>query len=608
MFIPRLIRQTSLVLSMVIPLLLLTTALTAQETIQFKLDALVKNTNALKEKERVTILSGIYMDYQLQTYPEFGTFIGKPTDNTKWTDLSLPAIEQRKKDRSLFLNAIRSINPANLDPAGQLNYSLLKYTLELEKEGETFQSELMPINQMTGYHQQIMRVANSTTFTSKKDVDDFLSRLQKIPVLVDQLILLMDDGIKKSITQPKTTLTGVPEQIQNIIGNDPAKSPLLKGLNDYLARQPDEQKALTTIIAVNILSEKVNPSLIKLKSYIEKTYLPKARATIALKDLPDGENWYNYNIKVQTTTSLTYKQIHEIGLSEVKRIRRSMDSLIRTTGFKGNFNEFINFLRTDKQFFYDTPPQLLDGYRVIAKKIDGELPKFFGKLPRLPYGVVPVPEYDEKFQTTAYYFSGSTKAGRAGYFYANTYALNSRPKWEMEALTLHEAVPGHHLQLALAEELENVPEFRKYSRYNSFSEGWGLYAESLGVEMGFYKDPYSKFGQLTYEMWRAIRLVVDTGIHGLGWTRQQSIDYFKANAAKTEHDITVEIDRYIGWPGQALSYKMGELKLKELRANAEKKLGDKFDIRKFHDVVLVNGAVPLTILEVQVNEWVNSIK
>lgn len=595
-------------ISILLSIFLLATQLVAQETIKFKIDALTKNTNALKEKERTNLLSEIYMDYRLQTYPEFGTLIGKPTDNTKWTDLSLAAFEQRKKDRAIFLNAVQSINRSSLDKADQLNYDLLKNAIELEKEGEKFPSQLIPIDQMFGYHQQIMQVAGLTTFTTKKDVDDFLSRLQSIPLLVDQLIILMDEGIKKGIMPSKTTLAGVPEQIQNIIVNDATKSPLLKSLNDYLAKQSVVQKEPISTKATKVISETVNPALTKLKSYLEKTYIPKARESFALKNLPDGENWYNYNIRVQTTTSLTYKQIHEIGLREVKRIRGSMDSLISATGFKGSFEEFMNFLRTDPQFFYDSPSQLLDGYRIIAKKIDGELPKFFGKLPRLPYGVVPIPEYDEKFQTTAYYFPGSTEAGRAGNFYANTYDLKSRPKWEMEALTIHEAVPGHHLQIALAEELENVPEFRKYASYTSFVEGWGLYAESLGSEMGFYKDPYSKFGQLTYEMWRAIRLVVDTGIHGLGWTRQQAIDYFKANAAKTEHDIIVEVDRYIGWPGQALAYKIGELKIKELRSEAQRKLGDKFDIRKFHDVVLAHGAIPLDILEQNVNEWVNAIK
>ena len=589
-------------------ILLMSIQLIAQETINLKIDTLTKNLNKLGEKERIRLLSEIYMDYNLKSYPEFGTFIGKQNDNSKWTDLSYTAIEQRKKDRSVFLNGIQSIDRDKLDVADRLNYDLLKNTIELEKEGELFPSELLPINQMDGYHQKIIQVARFTSFRNKKDVDDFIIRLQGIPLLIDQLIILMDDGIKKGITPPKITLAGVKEQIENIIMSDPSKSPLLKNLNEYLATLPIGQKNQIATTAEKIISEKVNPSLTRLKSYLEMTYIPKASLSIALKDLPDGEKWYNYNIKVQTTTSLTYKQIHEIGLSEVKRIKSSMDSLISTTGFHGSFEDFIKFLRTDPKFFYEQPSQLLDGYRVIAKKIDGELPKLFGKLPRLPYGVIPVPAYDEKFQTTAYYFPGSTEAGRAGAFYANTYDLKSRPKWEMEALTIHEAVPGHHLQISLAEELENVPEFRKYTSYTSFVEGWGLYAESLGMEMGFYKDPYSKFGQLTYEMWRAVRLVIDTGIHGLGWTRQQAIDYFKANAAKTEHDITVEVDRYIAWPGQALAYKIGELKIKELRAEAEKKLGDKFSIRKFHDVVLENGAIPLNVLELKVKEWITTIK
>ena len=589
-------------------ILLLASPSIAQENIQFKVDALAKNSERLAEKQRLEALSKMYMDYQLQTYPELGAFIGKPSDNSKWTDLSIAAIEQRKKDRAVFLKGLQSIKRGSLDADDQLDYDLLKNTLELEKAGEKFPSELLPIEQMGGYHQQIMQVARVTNLGTRKDVDDYFSRLEKISALVDQLIALMDEGIKKGITPPRNTLAGVPEQIQNIIGDDPAKSPLLSVLNDYLmTRKPDDADKLTAT-ALKLISEKVNPSLARLKSYIEKTYIPKARATFGLKDLPDGASWYNHNIKVQTTTSLTYEQIHQTGLQEVKRIRRSMDSLIRVTGFDGTFEDFTKFLRSDRQFFYETPEQLLDGYRVIAKKIDLQLPNFFGKLPRLPYGVLPIPDYDAKFQTTAYYFPGSPESGRAGVFYANTYDLKSRPKWEMEALTIHEAVPGHHLQIALASELENVPEFRKYASYTAFIEGWALYSESLGSEMGFYKDPYAKFGQLTYEMWRAIRLVVDTGIHGMGWTRQQAINYFKANSAKAEHDIVVEIDRYIGWPGQALAYKIGELKIKELRGRAEKKLGDKFDIRKFHDVVLENGAIPLDLLDKKVNEWVDSVK
>ena len=586
-------------------LFLLTTivAVYSQETIEFKVDELRKNSNKLAEKEKFERLSAIYMEYQLRTFPEFGTFIGRPVDNTKWTDLSFSAIDQRKKDRDTFLRGLQAIRRQDLDPADQLNYDLLKNTLQLEKEGEQFPSELMPIEQMGGYHQQIMQVARGTTFRTQKDVDDFLLRLENVPMLVDQLIALMERGLERGITPPKNTLKGVPEQIQNIIG-DGVSSPMLTKLNEFLhANDLSADQAIKSRVS-KVLSEKVNPSLKRLNDYLEEKYIPRSRETVGLKDLVNGEAWYSYNIKVQTTTSLTYDQIHEIGLREVKRIRTSMDSLIQSTGFEGSFEEFARFLRTDQRFYYDDSTALLDGYRVISKKIDLELPRFFGKLPRLTYGVLPIPAYDEKFQTTAYYFPGSAEAGRAGGFYANTYDLKSRPKWEMEALTIHEAVPGHHLQIALASELEGVPEFRKYSFTTAFVEGWALYSESLGTEMGFYQDPYSKFGQLTYEMWRAIRLVVDTGIHGMGWSRQQAIDYFKANAAKTEHDIIVEVDRYIAWPGQALAYKTGELKIKELRSMAQQKLGDKFDIREFHDTVLENGAIPLEILEAKVNAWV----
>jgi uncharacterized protein (DUF885 family) len=332
--------------------------------------------------------------------------------------------------------------------------------------------------------------------------------------------------------------------------------------------------------------------------------VPRARTTIGLSALPNGADWYAHLVRRYTTTGMTPQQIHELGLSEVKRIRAEMDKVIAAVGFKGTFEEFSRFLRTDPRFFYDKPEDLVDAYRVIAKRADPELAHLFRTLPRLPYGVTPIPDYEAKSQTTAYYDSGSEAAGRPGTYFVNIYDLKSRPKWEMEALTLHESVPGHHLQISLARELPNLSEWRKHDGYTAFSEGWGLYAESLGTEMGFYKDPYSKFGQLTYEMWRAIRLVVDTGLHAKGWTREQALDYFKANAAKTEHDIEVEVDRYITSPGQAVAYKIGELKIKELRAYAEKELGPAFDVRSFHDQILGHGAVPLDVLEKNIREWV----
>ncbi|MGH8015935.1 MAG: DUF885 domain-containing protein, partial [Candidatus Zixiibacteriota bacterium] len=296
------------------------------------------------------------------------------------------------------------------------------------------------------------------------------------------------------------------------------------------------------------------------------------------------------------------------GMSEVKRIHAEMDKVIQGTGFKGDFAAFCDFLRTDPQFFFDKPEDLLTEYRNICKKADPELIKLFGRLPRLPYGVEPVPSYAEKSQTTAYYGGGSLEAGRPGVFYANTYDLKSRPKWEMEPLSLHEAVPGHHLQTAIAAELEGLPEFRKRGWFTAYGEGWGLYSESLGEEMGFYTNPYSKFGQLSYEMWRAIRLVVDVGMHYKGWSKQQAIDFFTSNVGKAEHDINVEVDRYISWPGQALAYKIGELKIKELRAYSTKELGDKFNVRAFHDQILGNGPLPLDVLEKQIKEWVAEVK
>ena len=422
--------------------------------------------------------------------------------------------------------------------------------------------------------------------------------------MVDQTLALLAQGLAAGITPPRVTLRDVPAQFESLLTDDPAKSPVLETFQQIPDAIPAADRERLRREAVQIFQSQVAPALRKLHDYLVRTYIPGARQTTAMSDLPDGRDWYAYEVRNATTTDLTPEQIHQIGLAEVKRIRQEMDALIVATGFQGSFDDFCKFLRTDPRFFYDKPEDLLTGFRDIAKRIDPELVKLFGKLPRLPYGVIPVPAYSEKSQTTAYYEEGSLAAGRPGELNANTYDLRSRPKWEMEALTSHEAVPGHHLQLSLAQEQEGVPEWRKHDDYTAFVEGWGLYAESLGSEIGLYQDPYSRFGQLTYEIWRAIRLVVDTGMHTMGWTRQQAIDYFRTNSAKTEHDIEVETDRYIVSPGQALAYKIGELKIKELRAYAQRELGPRFDVRAFHDHVLGDGAVPLDLLEKNVKAWV----
>jgi prolyl oligopeptidase len=360
--------------------------------------------------------------------------------------------------------------------------------------------------------------------------------------------------------------------------------------------------------AERILVADVYPAYRDLLKYLEQTYLGEARETIGQSAMPNGKKWYAYNARYHTTTDLTPKEIHEIGLAEVARIRGEMEKIIRDLGFDGSFTEFAEFLRTDPQFYFDTQEEFLAAYRAICKRADPELVRLFGRLPRLPYGVKPVPDYMDMSAPTAYYEPGSLAAGRPGAFFANTYDLATRPGWEMEVLSLHEAVPGHHLQIALAQELEGTHDLLKYNFYTAFVEGWGLYAESLGGEMGFYQSPYSKFGRLTYEIWRAIRLVVDTGIHALGWSREQAIDFFKQNAPKTEHDIVVEVDRYIVWPGQALAYKIGELKIQELREHAQRRLGSTFDVRSFHDQVLLRGAMPLDVLEQRIHDWVERIR
>lgn len=571
-------------------------------------DKLLTQKGKTKEAQRLHTLFKAHWEYSMREFPESATWRGYPGQNQRWTDYSLVSVARRKDDTQTALKVVQSINRTKLSVADQLNFDLFNRNLELEHAGQQFPQHLLVISQMDGIQRSLTSMLRMMPARKVSDYEDILARLRGTEKLVDQTIDLLDVGLKMRVTPPKICLRDLAEQVSKQITKNPMDSPLLRPFREIASNIPKDDQARLKHEAIAAYREKTAPAFQRFHKFLANRYIPNCRESIGCSELPNGRKWYQERILAMTTTELTAKEIHQIGLREVKRIRAQMEEIKKQSGFKGSLMEFFKYLRTDKQFYYHKGTELLAGYRDISKRADPELIKLFGILPRQPYGIRPVPAYIERSVTTAYYQPGSTTAGRPGYFYANTYNLTVRPKWEMEALTLHEAVPGHHLQLALADELIGLPEFRKYGRYTVYVEGWALYAESLGEEMGFYTDPYSKFGQLTYEMWRAIRLVVDTGMHELGWSRKRAIDYFKANAGKTEHDIIVEIDRYIVWPGQALAYKMGELKIKELRAHAEKTLGDKFDIRLFHDEVLRHGAVPLDILEAQVKAWIETRK
>jgi uncharacterized protein (DUF885 family) len=572
--------------------------------------ALLASSSAQQQSDsaRLRQLFAQNWEYTMREYPEFATAVGYAGQNARWTDNSLEAIARRKRELNEPLNTLRTIDRAKLSPTDQLNYDLFhrNYTDALEET--RFPGEFMPITQMGGVQQDVPSTIAQMPASSVREYEDIIARLRAVPVLVSQTMVLLERGLAQGLTPPRITLRDVPGQAQNLVVDDPLTSPLLKAFTRFPAAVPDAEQQRLHAAAVAAYRDSVAPAFRRLSAYLRDKYVPRARTTTGMRDLPNGMAWYQVRARASTTTDLTPAQIHAIGLAEVKRIRGQMDSVIAASGFKGSFAEFVQFLRTDPRFYWTTSEDLIRGSRELMKRIDPELTKLFGTLPRLTYGVSPIPSYAERSQTTAYYQPGSPLAHRAGTYFVNTYNLPARPKWEMEALSLHEAVPGHHLQIALAQELEGVPEFRRFGGYTAFVEGWGLYSESLGGELGLYTDPYGKFGQLTYEMWRAIRLVIDTGIHTMGWTREQAIDYFKANAAKTEHDITVEVDRYIVWPGQALAYKIGELRIKELRAYATSTLGSRFDIRAFHDQVLGAGAVPLDVLEARIRAWVASVR
>ena len=519
----------------------------------------------------------------------------------------LPEAQNKRSDFwKEILQKLEKIDRDQLTQKDRINYDIFKYQLEDKIARIGFEDYLMPLNSEGGFFTRFAQMPDWMPFKNREDFDNYLARLATFQQYTDDHIELMRTGIKKGITQPKVIM----EKYKSLINPILAESVLegrffrpLKEMGDNIPKdaQRDLKKQAETIIA-----EKVMTAYRKFDEFMEKEYIPNCREDLGASTLPNGKAYYEQRVQFFTTLPVTSDDIFKKGQEEVARIRADMQQVIADVGFKGSFADFINFLRTDEQFYAKSPKALLMEASYLAKKMDGKLPDFFNSLPRLPYGVQPVPAALAPNYTGGRYSGGSYKNHRAGNYWVNTYKLESRPLYVLPALTLHEAVPGHHLQISLAQELEGFPEFRKNTYLSCYGEGWGLYSEYLGIEAGMYETPYENFGRMTYEMWRACRLVVDVWIHAKGWTREQAVEFLGSNTALSLHEVNTEIDRYIGWPGQALSYKMGELKIRELRKKAEKELGEKFDIRDFHDVVLLNGAVPLFVLDELVNDYIKA--
>ncbi|MHB8111374.1 MAG: DUF885 domain-containing protein [Syntrophorhabdaceae bacterium] len=562
------------------------------------------NNGIEKDFER---LQDDYWEWCLREYPELSTWTGDNRYNDRFTDLSWPAIEGRHADERRMLEEILKFNPSAFSGQNRLSHALLVWTLDLAVKSQRF-PPVMLLTQIYGPHLDFPQLVSLTPFRTLDDYQKYLARLKAYPAYLDQVISLLRHGIETGWVLPAEAIHGVPDQIQGQLVDDLAQSPFYQPLNNFPDWIPEEERTTLQSDIKSLISGAIFPALAGFCDFVVNEYLPSGKRPVAATELPDGEAYYAHCIYEHITTDLSAGEIHNIGLNEVRRINEEMTAVIRQTGFEGSLDEFAAFLRAEPRFYFSDEKDIIMSYRDIAKRADAELPGLFAVLPRNPYGVRAFPDYEAPSQATAMYYPGASDGSRAGYFMVNTYRLDMRPKFEMEALVLHEAVPGHHLQISRGQELDHLPYFRRNATFTAYIEGWALYAESLGDKMGFYTDPYAKFGKLMYEMWRACRLVVDTGLHNFGWTRQKAIDYMREKTAKTEQDIAIEVDRYIVMPGQALAYKVGELCIKRLRDKAQNELGPLFDIRTFHNALLDNGAMPLTILEQQIDAWIEEKK
>ncbi len=549
-----------------------------------------------------TLLDDIWQ-YEVSVSPLTASSEGIKGYDHLLPDISPAALADEDKHWRAFVQQLNAIDSSRLSDEEQITLLMQKYRLDDYIDEYHFKSYLVPLTSEYGFHSSMGSfLPRSITFKQVEDYQHYLQRLAALGAYFDQNIAYMKQGLAMGYTQPKVVLKGFEDSVTPYLVDSPEKSNFFgpfKQFPDYISQA--DRDALTSE-AKSVIMNKVMPAYQRVYDFLVNEYIPGARDDIAAKNWPDGEAYYQNRIKHYTTTDMTAEQIHQLGLSEVKRIRAEMQAIVDKLEFDGSINDFIHFLRTDPQFYATTAEGLLKEASFVAKKIDARLPQLFELLPRIPYGVAPVPDAIAPKYTTGRYV-GPSRDDQPGYYWVNTYALDKRPLYALTALTLHEAVPGHHLQISLASELD-LPKVRQDTYISAFGEGWGLYSEFLGIEVGMYEDPYDDFGRLSYEMWRACRLVVDTGMHMFGWSREQAVDYMLTNTALSEHNVNTEIERYISWPAQALSYKIGELKIKELRKRAEAALGKNFDVRKFHRAVLAHGSVPLFILEKNIDKFI----
>ena len=545
-----------------------------------------------------------HWQYSLQEDPVTAGRMGLAGYNNRLPGVTAKDRERRLKAEQKLLQRLQAIDTTQLTDADRVNHQLLGWVLRNSIQSNTLFLDRIPANTFYSFWSAALDASSGLAMPKVTDYQDYIARIHDFGRYFDENIANMRTGIKDGFVLPKIVVQGIAPTVRSQVYKDPTQSSLYEPFKKFPASFSQAEQQQLQQAAQQAIAQTALPAFARLADFLEGDYMKAATASLAAEQLPQGKAYYRHAINTYVTQDMDPAEIHSIGLAEVKRIRAEMDALIKQSGFKGSFSDFTKFLRTDPQFYAKTPTELLKEASYIAKRIDYRLPEFFGKLPRLPYGIVPVPDEIAPNYTTASYNPAAIGGIRGGAYWLNTHALDQRPLYELVALTLHEAVPGHHLQNALSQELENVPQFRRNLYLSAYGEGWGLYAERLGVEMGVYENAYQQFGRLSYEMWRACRLVIDTGIHSQGWSRQQALDFLADNTSLSQANVRAEVDRYISWPGQALSYKMGEIKIRQLRAKAEQQLGDKFDLRAFHDALLANGALPLEILEAEMDRFI----